>query len=280
MRTELGVATVRAEAAERSLAKLQARLDAAEAALAAAEAESSLRAAAGDESLRRELASAVERADGEAARAAELEAAAEAARSRAGQLEQDLAAATLAHAEEIDRLDAEHQRLINSYVEIVTVRHEDALARDRAAAAADCERRLVEERREMDRRLRAARRETGWEVEFEKELGARLVLAAQEIEARVEARHRGQQYDEARVRREEEARVRKACESERLAAVQATLSQQATDCAGRLARAREEADTRCQLALEVVLERAAAGEDLTAIREFARERTRRPEAAP
>lgn len=174
----------------------------------------------------------------------------------------------------LEALEREHLTLHDTYIEIVTQRHEDALARERTACAADCDALLLEERRRHDREIRAARKESGWDVEFEKELRARTKLAIEEAEARWEAKRRGEAYDEQRVRRDEEARVRRLCDAERFTAVQAALTEQAREASSRHRREIEESDLRCQVALEVVLERAASGADLADVREFARERTR------
>lgn len=206
--------------------------------------------------------------------------------ARVPQLEADLQAERDARAADVARLEAEHQKLFDTYVEIVTKRHEDALARDRAASDEECRQRIFAERQEADRVLRAARKESGWEREFETELRARTKLAVEEAQARFEAKRRGEEYDEARVRREEEARVRHLCEGERLAAVAAAVASAHADTERRVRHEREEADLRCQLALEIVLERASQGGDLTSIREFARKRmeggatSSQPEPAP
>jgi hypothetical protein len=195
------------------------------------------------------------------------------------QLEDSLATAATEKEEAVARCEAEHRELYDTYVEIVTKRHEEALARDREAGEAACRDHLAELERKYQHLLASARKESGWEADFEQELRERTELAVNEARARWEAKQRGDQYDEERVRREEGARVREACETERLAAISTALEAQRVEVESRVARERDESDARCQVALEIVLERAAAGEDVSDMREAAKRSRERLDAA-
>jgi len=194
-------------------------------------------------------------------------------------LEQALAAAGAEKSEAVARCEAEHRQLYDTYVEIVSQRHEQALARDREAQEAACREHQAEIELTCQRRLASARRESGWEADFEQELRERTELAVSEAKARWEAKQRGDQYDEERVRRDEAAKVRAACDGERLSAVSSALEVQRAEMEARIASEREASDARCQVALEIVLERAAAGEDVSDMREAAARSRERLDAA-
>ncbi len=190
--------------------------------------------------------------------------------ARHAERERELEAAS---AQRMAALEDGHRRLFDTYVDEVTRRHEQALQRETRALAVEWEGRLVTERREHEKKLKAARRESGWEHEFDRAVReavqARVDLEVGEAQARWEARQRGEQYDVERARREERARVEQECEAARLTAVSVALADARADADRRIAAVRGEADERCRLALELVLERAAAGEDMTKVRGMA-----------
>ena len=173
-----------------------------------------------------------------------------------------------AHDEELAKLEADQLAVLAKFIATVTQKHEEELARSTASAKADCEDRLVAERRDHEKELRVAKRESGWEADFEKAVRDRLDAEVLEAKARWEAKRRGEQYDEARVRQDEGDRVRRECEGERLAAVSRAHEEAQAESARTLAAVRAEADHRCQVALELVLERVAEGGDLAGVRKL------------
>lgn len=179
------------------------------------------------------------------------------------------------HERELADARAHHDDVMEQFIDTVTRRHDDALEREMAAIAATCDRLMIEERREHERALKVARRESGYETELARELRTRLDVEIEEARTRWEAKQRGLMYDVERARREEGERVRIECEGQRLATVNVAIARGEADKAAALAKERREADLRCQVALEMILERASLGGDMTKVREAAEAAARR-----
>ena len=254
------------------LQELSDERDAARAAVEAASAALDAARAEGFERGKAETAAAAGGAKGQSA------AIAAALATQKAEFDAERAAIAARHADELAASDARHQEAVEGFIAMVTQRHDEALARASAAIQADFERRLIEANRKNEKELRTARKESGYEADLEREVRARLDTEIEDAKARWEAKQRGEMYDVERARREEGERVRKEVEGERLIAVGAAISAGQAELRAAVAAEREEADLRCQVALSLVLERAAEGGDMKKVKDLAEKTARRRSA--
>ena len=173
------------------------------------------------------------------------------------------------HAQAIAELEARHQSIVEGFIAMVSLKHDDALARETGVIQDECDRRLIENNRKNEKELRIARKESGYEAALEREIRARLDMEILEAKTRWEAKQRGEMYDVERARREEGDRVRTECEGARLAAVHLAAEQGQAELRAALSQERQAADLRCQVALSIVLEHAAAGGDMAKVKALA-----------
>ena len=141
----------------------------------------------------------------------------------------DLAEARHANSAEIAalqlRLQAEQDRIGESFVENCTALHQRGMARKEAEWAVDCDVRAQELQAAHAKELRKVSKESGWESELESEVRARVKeeLSEQLAEAKLrwEARHRGDAVELDKETAKLTARFEAECEGRVLSAVNA-----------------------------------------------------------
>jgi len=160
------------------------------------------------------------------------------------------------------RLQDEQDRIGTSFVEKCSALHDREMGRKAAEWAAGCDLRAQELQAAHAKELQKVSKQSGWEAEFESEVRARVrtEVAEQlgEAKLRWEARHRGDAVELDKEIAKLTARLEAEYEGRVLVAVSAESDRHRTELREQLRAARLEAERRCKLALELVLERTAA----------------------